>query len=65
MAERIQQELRQMQILHAQSTISEFVTLSIGIATTVPAAPVAPYTLLDEVDRHLYLAKQQGRNRVV
>lgn len=64
-AERIQLELRQLQIPHAQSAVSEFVTLSIGIATAIPTATDSHTLLLDQVDRLLYLAKQQGRNQIV
>ncbi len=63
-ADRIQLELQRLQIPHAQSSIGEFVTMSIGIATTVPTATGSPTALLEKVDRCLYLAKQRGRNQV-
>lgn len=64
-AELIQSEIQQLQILHSHSCVSHYVTVSIGIASTFPALASAPKNLLDEADRSLYQAKQQGRNQIV
>jgi len=61
-ASRIQSLLAQMAIPHSQSSVSQFVTLSIGIATVVPHSSNSPVELIATADRMLYQAKQQGRN---
>jgi diguanylate cyclase (GGDEF)-like protein len=40
------------------------ITVSIGVATTTPDAPLALQPLIDRADRHLVAAKAAGRNRV-
>jgi len=54
-----------LQIPHAGSRIAPHVTLSFGLASTLPELGQAPQILLDEADHHLYQAKQQGRARIV
>ncbi|UUZ52750.1 GGDEF domain-containing protein [Massilia sp. H-1] len=39
------------------------VTISIGVATAMPDEDVSWSTLIEESDRALYRAKQDGRNR--
>ena len=41
------------------------VTLSIGVASMVPAADTSPLDLIGNADRALYTAKHAGRNKVV
>jgi diguanylate cyclase (GGDEF)-like protein len=61
-AERFQSEIRQLEILHAQSEVSPFITLSMGISGQVPTHAVEPQSLIVAADRALYAAKAQGRN---
>lgn len=53
------------EIPHAQSTAHTCVTVSLGVATLLVEQPVAAAELLKQADQNLYLAKDQGRNRVV
>jgi two-component system, cell cycle response regulator len=41
------------------------VTVSIGAASTTGSTDDTPVELLGRADAHLYLAKRQGRDRVV
>jgi diguanylate cyclase (GGDEF)-like protein/PAS domain S-box-containing protein len=64
-AESIRSDLKAAAILHAASTVSEFVTLSMGIASAVPAAGLSIEGLIGQADRALYRAKLEGRDRIV
>ncbi|MEG3886471.1 diguanylate cyclase [Microcoleus sp. herbarium19] len=64
-AESIRSDLKAAEIFHAASKVSEFVTLSIGVATAVPAAGLSIEGLIGEADRALYRAKLEGRDRIV
>lgn len=64
-AERMQQAIARLQVPHAQSLVSPYVTLSIGVACVVPTADGSSEELIHLADRYLYLAKQQGRNQIV
>ena len=52
-------------IAHAGSSAAPWVTASVGGATFAPAGGEAACALFEAADRHLYRAKQEGRNRVV
>lgn len=53
-----------MQIPHAKSGISDYVTVSVGYASTIPSKDQLPYVLLGVADEMLYQAKDSGRNRI-
>lgn len=63
-AERIQEDLARAAIPHLDSPVKPVLTLSIGVAAMI-ATGTAGGILLAEADRLLYLAKQQGRDRIV
>ncbi|HPB76008.1 MAG TPA: diguanylate cyclase, partial [Chromatiaceae bacterium] len=46
------------------SPTGDRLTLSIGVAATIPPSQASPDTLVAAADAQLYLAKQAGRNRV-
>ncbi|GEM49018.1 diguanylate cyclase domain-containing protein [Deinococcus cellulosilyticus] len=64
-AERIQHEVQQLQILHERSEIGASITVSIGVATLVPQAGMSPEELIHLADQCLYQAKQAGRARIM
>jgi diguanylate cyclase (GGDEF)-like protein len=63
MAEHCMQALALAGIPHANSPTSDVLTLSIGIAHTVPSADSAPASLVQAADVALYRAKNAGRQQ--
>jgi len=63
-AERCQRLLEKKSIVHALSPHGRRVTASIGAGTVVPAGQVKPAEFIKAVDRQLYAAKDNGRNRI-
>ncbi len=63
-AEQIQAGLAARAIPHAASLVSKVVTLSLGVACTVPTPDSHRGDLLALADRYLYDAKNAGRNRI-
>ena len=63
-AERLRREIEALELPHAASEISPWVTLSLGVASCVPLVNGQPEDLVAEADTALYAAKKQGRNRV-
>lgn len=63
LAQRLHMHLRQQELKHVRSTVSDFVTMSIGIAIGIPSIDGSPTQALEYADAALYEAKAQGRNR--
>ncbi|MDM9382885.1 PleD family two-component system response regulator [Chlorogloeopsis sp. ULAP01] len=63
-AEAMQAGVRELKIFHSQSTVSQYVTLSLGVATIIPSFDTSPSTLIAAADQALYQAKAEGRNRI-
>ena len=62
-AEKIRAQVTALNIPHPTSGISPHLTVSLGLASTIPELNSHPETLIEAADRALYLAKQQGRDR--
>ncbi len=63
-AEKIRQGVESLQVPHVQSKTCDHVTISLGVATTIPRNPFGPEILIETADQTLYQAKQNGRNRL-
>jgi diguanylate cyclase (GGDEF)-like protein len=62
-AEEIREFVNALKIPHAQSAVSEHVTLSLGVASMEPTLDTSPSMLIATADAALYRAKAAGRNR--
>jgi diguanylate cyclase (GGDEF)-like protein len=63
-AERCRSLISEAGIPHEQSEISTLLTMSLGVGTIIPASGDEPKTFIEAVDRLLYKAKQNGRDRI-
>jgi len=64
-AEKIRKAVTGLDIPHEHSLVASQVTVSIGVASTFPAADKDRKKLIKAADTALYRAKETGRNRVV
>ncbi len=64
-AERCRSLIFKEQIPHAQSPVSQILTVSLGVGTIIPSHQDDPLVFIEAVDRRLYQAKQHGRNCIV
>jgi len=56
--------IENLTIEHVVSSISHYLTISVGGASTIPSRDMDHESFLNIVDEHLYQAKAQGRNKV-
>jgi diguanylate cyclase (GGDEF)-like protein len=64
-AQRIRAKLQEMQIPHAGSQASQYVSISMGIASVYHNRAISATELIEVADQALYQAKSQGRDRAV
>lgn len=64
-AEKIRLSIKALSIPHPKSSISEYVTLSLGASSTIPCPGGSPENLIMVADQGLYQAKESGRDRTV
>ena len=65
LAERCRQLIFREQIPHPCSDVAAVVTISMGVGTLIPGREIRSVAFIEAVDRQLYRAKEQGRNRVI
>jgi len=63
--EKVRSNIESIGIVHPSSEVSQYVTVSVGIATMIPEKNMIPVSLLEQADAALYQAKRKGRNRVI
>jgi len=63
-AEALRASVEGLNIPHESSKVSDFVTISVGVATWLPEKGSVPEDLLGAADEALYKSKENGRNRV-
>jgi len=62
--EKLRKGVESLAISHEGSSISPYLTISIGVCTCLPSHILDENQVYNAVDQQLYLAKNQGRNRV-
>ncbi len=63
--ERVRKNINDLMVRHHMSEVSEYVTVSVGVATVIPDNDMASESLIARADVALYQAKKKGRNMVV
>jgi len=63
-AHKIADRIRSLKIPHAYSSVSGYVTVSMGVATMIPHHGQSLSELIQSADEALYKAKQSGRNNI-
>lgn len=53
-----------LKLYHPNNEASDYVTISVGVASRIANAYVSPNIIIEEADNALYDAKHMGRNRV-
>ncbi|HCW4314239.1 TPA: GGDEF domain-containing protein [Acinetobacter baumannii] len=62
-AERLMNAIKKIAIVHPCSSVSPYVTISVGVATTIPRLNDSISAFVSSADHALYQAKTNGRNQ--
>lgn len=60
----LKNNVENLAIPHAYSKVSDYITVSLGVHSCIPEVGLSPDTLIKIVDKLLYDAKKDGRNRI-
>ncbi len=63
-AENMSRNVANLQIEHADSDVSDHVTISLGVTSVIPVQNLDVGCLVQQADKALYAAKEQGRNQI-
>ncbi len=63
-AKELHQAVDRLRLPHQDSTVSEHLSISLGVAVTTPKEGKKPADLIKHADAALYQAKEGGRNRI-
>jgi diguanylate cyclase (GGDEF)-like protein len=64
-AEEVREAVKDLGVVHPGSAVAKVVTISIGVGVAQPDGLQGASDLVSQADKALYLAKSQGRDRVV
>ncbi|MBP0007714.1 MULTISPECIES: diguanylate cyclase domain-containing protein [unclassified Roseofilum] len=64
-AQEIQEHVRHLSLDHQASLVSPFITMSMGLSSTIPTHETSGEELFEIADQALYEAKKQGRDRMI
>jgi diguanylate cyclase (GGDEF)-like protein len=62
-AQKVIDAIRDLKYPHTESSVSQFVTLSIGVSCAWPSNQDEPELIIQAADKGLYKAKHEGKNR--
>ncbi len=65
LSENLRANVESLKIVHAYSSVSKYVTISLGVACMRPTAQQTAKYLIELADQALYRAKSEGKNQVV
>ncbi len=63
-ADRMLAAVEALNISHSSSPVKNYVTISLGVSTTIPTVGSIPEFLIKSADKSLYMAKDMGRNQI-
>ncbi|MCA9733317.1 MAG: diguanylate cyclase [Deferribacteres bacterium] len=63
LAQKMRLKISKLQIHHELTESDRHITISLGVATQYPASESSPAELIEEADKALYRAKNEGRNK--